>query len=297
VCSNEQVILANNADINGQVFLGDDGNEPLTEGVLTTYNRVIVSGGDPVDVTRINPDPLGVVGGDLASAFSIYTAAGASAQNDNNLANPAIAGTSITLSSGVGKNRITEMTLCGKPGGALYYLTRITLQQNRPTLIIDTTAGEGGAIDIYLDGTLRLTNQSTMEVNASNGPVNIYITGNLELYNTSAIELIGSSSGSVTFYVSGTLKVYNNCSINVTGPPTACTIYSTSTSNAVHFANSCDYKGIIYAPYADIDIENNCSMYGMVWGNTIDISNSGKIYFDTALRDMFQSTSGFTLRQ
>ena len=127
VASNGQVSLSNYTYVDGDVALGDDG-----AGVKGTYDPSgspgpTIVGQEGVDVNRVNPEPLGGVGGTLATDFAVY---GESANNDNAGANPAIIGNSIDLSNG------QTMTLVGKAGGANYYLTGLTLLSGA-TLNID----------------------------------------------------------------------------------------------------------------------------------------------------------------
>jgi hypothetical protein len=211
VSSNEKVYVDKDTYIDGDVELGDDGAG--TEAVYTASGTPTIIG-DIVDVDRVDPDPLGAIGGDLANDFKTY-----STNNNNASAKPPIDGNAISLDK--------DDTMTFTAGN--YYLTSIKLKKNS-TLVIDTT----------------------------DGPVNIYLTGDAKF---------DAKKGS---------------SIETTGNPTGLTIYSDSTKK-IDFKDTA-FKGTIYAPYADIDV-NGAVVYGMIWAKKVDIKDSGEVYFDTALKD------------
>lgn len=218
VGSNTEVSLKNNTFINGDVALGDAGG---SEATLTQTGTPIVSGDSGADVDRVDPDPLGVVGGEYANNFTTY-----SASNDNGMATGD--GTPIAANT-VSLGNSETMTLSGKAGGANYYFAGVTLN-NGANLNIDTSAG----------------------------PVNIYMTGGLEAKNGSGL--------------------------NVTGLPTDFAIYSNSSSSLI-FKHGSTFKGLVYAPLATIEMKNSADVFGALWANTVDIKNSGELYYDVALKD------------
>ncbi|MFZ5995517.1 MAG: DUF7305 domain-containing protein [Thermodesulfobacteriota bacterium] len=220
--SNEHVITHNGTIVDGDIALGEDesGNDAVYEEHGGSPGPT-VTGVEGVDVDRVNPDPLGAIGGDLAATFTAVS----SGSNDN--AWGGITGNVISLGNG------DTMILYGKTGGADYYLTDITLH-----------------------------NGATLNVDATAGPVNIYLTGGLDAKNGSAI--------------------------NITGAPPDFTIYSNSTDK-IDFKHGSTFKGTVYAPYADIDMKNSSEVYGILWGRTVDIKNSGQFFFDTSLKDKFAS--------
>ena len=213
--SNGTVSVKNNTVIHGTLALGNDGtNDATYSDTGGIYNG-------PTYVGEVDPDPLGVVGGEYANNFTTY-----GASNDNGMATgdgtPIVANT-VSLGNG------QTMTLSGQAGGANYYFAGVTLN-NGANLNIDTSAG----------------------------PVNIYMTGGLEAKNGSGL--------------------------NVTGLPTDFAIYSNSSSSLI-FKHGSTFKGLVYAPLATIEMKNSADVYGALWGNTVDIKNSGELYYDVALKD------------
>ncbi|MBN1827611.1 MAG: hypothetical protein JW884_00495 [Deltaproteobacteria bacterium] len=214
VGSNTEVKAFNNTYIDGDVGLGADtsGNSA----VFTAQGNPgpTVTGTAGISLSRINPDPLGAIGGNLAQQF-----VAAIVSNDNAAAG--IAGTAVTV-----KN---SLTLTGKTGGASYYFTNLTLK-----------------------------NGAVLTIDASSGPVTIYLSGSLEAKNGSTI--------------------------NVTGSPCDLSIFSNSTSGIVLKHNG-DTKGLIYAPYASVELKNSAQAYGLIWADSIDFKNSAQFFVDTAVMD------------
>jgi len=131
--SNEEYITNMGTLIDGSLVLGEDASgNPATWRSTGTPN---ISGYEGEEIDRIDPDPLGAVGGDLAADFTA-----AQASNDNGLAVPssAISGNKINLGNG------ETITL---PSGD-YYLTDVILK-NGAELIIDPSSGP---VNLYLAG-------------------------------------------------------------------------------------------------------------------------------------------------
>jgi Tfp pilus assembly protein PilX len=156
--SNKLVTGHNGTIIDGDVALGDDGLG--TEGVYTPMGSPgpTVSGTPGADVDRVTPDPLGAIGGDLATTFTTVS----SGSNDNVWGG--IAGNAISLDNGQTK------TLSGKAGGADYYVTSVELK-NGSTLNIDATAGP---VNIYLTGGLDAKNGSAINITGAPPDFTIY---------------------------------------------------------------------------------------------------------------------------
>jgi len=124
--------------------------------------------------------------------------------------------------------------------------------------------------DYYLTGIV-LKNGSTLEVDATDGPVNIYLSGTIDAEE-------------------GELEAKNGSVINNMSQPTDFNIFSNSYQDIV-FKHSSDFKGMIYAPNAHVELKNSAGVYGLIWGHTATIHNSGEFYFDEAIKDKFTSNS------
>ena len=174
------------------------------------------------------------------------------------------------------------------PSSALYdkFIDIVTTNDNG-------TAGDGspleGATAINLDNgdTLTLTagdyyiteiilkNGSTLEIDATSGPVNIYLDGIIDAED-------------------GELEAKNGSAINNLGQSTDFSIFSNSSQDII-FKHSSDFKGMVYAPNADVQLNNSAGVYGLIWGNTVGINNSGGFYFDEAIKDKYLSPDNYTI--
>lgn len=165
--SNNLVRAYNNTIIDGDIALGQcdlngdgDYDDAGEDGTYTPQGNPgpSVSGTAGVDVDRVTPDPLGVIGGDLATTFTTVS----SGSNDNVWGG--ITGNTINLGNG------DTMILYGKAGGADYYVTDINLN-NGATLNIDATAGP---VNIYLTGGLDAKNGSAVNITGAPPDFTIY---------------------------------------------------------------------------------------------------------------------------
>jgi hypothetical protein len=123
---------------------------------------------------------------------------------------------------------------------------------------ITLTAG-----DYYINSGkgLELGNGSTLTIDASAGEVRIFLDG----------EGVTAANGSV---------------LNVIGAATDFSVFSNSTVK-IDFSNSSAFTGLVYAPFAPVDIKNDGSVMGAIWGSNVDIKNNGTLYYDSALADKY----------
>ncbi|MBW2559706.1 MAG: pilus assembly PilX N-terminal domain-containing protein [Deltaproteobacteria bacterium] len=118
---------------------------------------------------------------------------------------------------------------------------------------------------------ITLKNGSTLQIDATDGPVNIYLSGTVDAED-------------------GELEVKNGAVINSNFPPTEFTIFSNAYQD-ITLKHSSDFKGMIYAPNAHIDLKNSAGVYGLIWGDSATIHNSGEFYFDEAIKDKYSSST------
>ena len=206
--SNGEVSVKMGTIVDGRILLGDDGAG--NEAVYTHTGTPIVRGTG--DVKRIDPDPLGIVGGE-------HAAEDYAANNDN-------------ASVGIGTSLNLSGTLTLPPGD--YYFTDITLKN-------------GATLDIQATGDQQ---------------VNIWLTGPMEAKNGSAI--------------------------NISGSPVNFTLFSNSTESII-LKHGTDFEGLIYAPYAKVELKNSGTLYGAAWAKEIETKNSAIIYYDTALKNKYNA--------
>ena len=162
--SNVKVIAHNGTIIDGDVALGESA-----AGVDGTYVEMgspgpTVTGTEGASVERVDPDPLGAVGGALASTFTTVS------MSNDNWRNGQISGTPPTLC--LNNNETT--TLVGVAGGANYYLDGIDLKKDA-VLTIDASAGP---VNIYLTGGVDTHNDAKVNVNGLPTDFTIYSNSN-----------------------------------------------------------------------------------------------------------------------
>ena len=241
--SNESVILRNGCVVDGDVALGDDGAG--TEGALTNLSGVVL-GDDNVDIDRVDPDPLGVVGGDYASEFSLT---GKDNGNASLVCDPdgSISGINIDIGNG------DTLTLKGKSGGANYYFDDIKLK-NSSILYLDTT----------------------------NGPVNIYLSGEIDAITGS--NFINTTDATCSGAGTCCTCAAAACAVGLPGD-FAIFANSQSSTDKISIGNSVDFSGFIYAPYLTVRMDNGADIFGAIIGREVEIANSVEIYFDTDMKD------------
>ncbi len=128
-----------------------------------------------------------------------------------------------------------------------------------------TLYGKPGGANYYFTSII-LKNNVVLTIDSSAGPVNIFLEGGLDTHNSATINVIDS--------------------LGNPGKPTDFAIFSNSTDR-IDFKHNSEFRGLVYAPFANVDMKNSSAVYGAIWANTIDIKNSGTLYYDTALKDKY----------
>lgn len=250
VGSNESVILNNSSVVDGDVALGEDtaGNDAA----LTDHGG-IVSGTNGEDIDRVDPDPLGVVGGEYAANFATY-----SVTNDNSDLSLVFSnsGESIDAGNDINLGNHDDLTLKGKAGGSNFYIRDISVG-NKAVLYIDTT----------------------------NGPVHIYLTGEINAVTGSEIvNTTGCGAGACSCCVWTPALVCSACAI---GAPSDFAIFanSQSSTDTISIGNSVSYAGLIYAPYITVRMDNSADIYGAVFASETQLVNGVQLFYDTDLAE------------
>jgi hypothetical protein len=133
-----------------------------------------------------------------------------------------------------------------------------------------TLTGKPGGSNFYFTS-VELKNSVDLVIDTTSGPVNIFLDD-------------ASGSGGTIF------DAKNSSIVNKSGKTTDFAIYSNSPDKIVMHHGS-EFTGIIYAPYAEIDMKNSSAIYGAIWGSDITIRNSGELFFDEALTDKYELTN------
>lgn len=180
----------------------------------------------------------------------------------------AISGSAGTLFAAINLPVVTVPTLNGPggpmptsgviPTGSYSSLTlashgSITLKANSAT---DNT--------YYITGDVKLSGNSTINIDSSNGPVKLYFAGKFDI---SGGTVVNPSLTATNFQIYGTATAQTNATdANLTGG-------STSTYT-------------FYAPNSNVKIVGGSDFYGAVVGNAIDDSGGSNIHFDLATESL-----------
>lgn len=157
-----------------------------------------------------------------------------------------------------------------------------------PTIKIPTFSGSKGALS---GSTLTINSADSgnyTTISASNkltvnGACSIVVSGDISLGNSATIEI--SNNSSLNIYLSGKFDGKNSAGVvNKTNIPANFKLYGVGQNQSITLKNSSTLYGAIYAPNADIQIDNGASVYGAVIGNKIELKNSGSMYCDKALK-------------
>ena len=127
-------------------------------------------------------------------------------------------------------------------------------------------------------GSLQLTNGAI----SSLGPGS-YRLSKLEVVNNGILS-IDNTLGPVTLYVTGDVTIDNGGRIFTSDPdPEKFALYVVG-SHTVKFSNTGTLHGVVYAPEAEIEVDNGAQSFGSFVGNEIHLANGAAVHYDTALR-------------
>lgn len=127
-------------------------------------------------------------------------------------------------------------------------------------------------------------------LNVNGAPANIpsgeYYLSEISLKGDLTVSVL---DGPVNIYLTGGVNSWPGYEINIVGKPTNFRIFSNSTEE-IKILPKFDFRGFIYAPYADILMQPEGDFHGAIWGNTTILQPGGSTFVDTALFDEFQTT-------
>jgi hypothetical protein len=150
------------------------------------------------------------------------------------------------------------------------YLSSATSQGNKsnPATL---TSGKYGNITLGNSKILTIT-----------GNVQLYVTGDISLGNSAKIIIDPNSK--LTIYLGGQFDGKNGAGVtNNTHDSTLFTLYGLG-SNSIHIFNSDEFYGVVYAPNASVEINNNVKIQGSVIAKDYKQDNSAIFTYDARLR-------------
>jgi len=134
---------------------------------------------------------------------------------------------------------------------------------------------------------ISLTNNRVVTID---GPVSLYVIGNMTVDNSGELQIVDVGSNPdayLTVYLGGDIQVVNSGLVNnLTADAKKLKIYCLDSCENVTLSNSVDFYGTIYAPTADVVIDNSTNVYGAIIAGSFVQNNSANLNYDASLRDV-----------
>ncbi len=128
-----------------------------------------------------------------------------------------------------------------------------------------------------------LGNSETVTI--SGGDIILYITGDITLGNSAELGI--ENNASLILYLGGDFEGKNSSAVNnETKDPKSLQIYGLDSCETIQFKNSTDLYGTIYAPNADVVMDNSANIYGSVVSKSFEQRNSATFNYDVSLREV-----------
>ncbi len=115
------------------------------------------------------------------------------------------------------------------------------------------------------------------------GEVTLYVPEDIRMKQYSELEILPDSY--LTLYLGGNFTARNTCAVNaLTQEPKRCQVFGVGEEGQQFlFEQSAVFYGTIYAPNADITLNNAAELYGAIIANNSEIANSAELHFDATL--------------
>jgi len=157
--------------------------------------------------------------------------------------------------------------------------------------IYATTNDNADAVPAIVGNTIDLTSSTPMTLYGNSGGANYYATK--FVLKKDAILTIDTNAGPVRLFLDGAsapFEVKNSSQILVTPPGNEDQFaFFSNNEGTLDLKHGSAFTGLFYAPKADIVVKNSVTVIGALWGKTVDLKNSGTLYFNTALSDIYLS--------
>ena len=115
------------------------------------------------------------------------------------------------------------------------------------------------------------------------GEVTLYVPEDIRMKQFSELEILPDSY--LTLYLGGNFTARNTSAVNaLTQEPKGCQVYGIGEEGqSFLFEQSAVFYGTIYAPDADITLNNAAELYGAIIADNSVIANSAELHFDATL--------------
>ena len=251
-------------------------NAILVRGVLSLMPNTLVTGYNSSDLTDTNFDVK--IGTISTAASQVTLGPGSVVEGD---AFCGVDGTpSSTISAG-GTIQGYKYALSEEPPMPIIPAPPLPNMGTSLNVVSDLTIGPAS------NGTytgLSVTGSKKLMVDGGNVILNI--TGDILLGNNAEVVLKANST--LTIYTSGTIIMDNSSGFN--NENTFCgtlKVFATDTVNRTHTLRAkSSIFGVVYAPYANIDLYPNAAIYGSFVAANLTLKSGATFYYDEALRNV-----------
>jgi hypothetical protein len=172
-----------------------------------------------------------------------------------------------------------------------YELTPITVPQSvlespsQGTIEESTTITNSGKYD-----EIDLANGKIITID---GPVTLYIIGDVILKNSAELQVVDADTNpdaSLALYLGGDAEVKNSGAINNRAENAKkVKIYGLDSCENIILKNGTNFFGTIYAPNADVEMQNSADVFGAVVARSFEQKNSATFNYDASLRDVSEN--------
>ena len=150
------------------------------------------------------------------------------------------------------------------------------------TITGDTTITDSAKYD-----SINLGNSKIITID---GPVSLYVVGDVILKNSAELQIVDATTNPDAYlilYLGGEVDVKNNGNINnLSADASSFQLYGLDTCESISLKNASDLYGTIYAPNANVEMNNSANLYGAVVADSFVQHNSATFNYDASLRDV-----------
>lgn len=143
-----------------------------------------------------------------------------------------------------------------------------------------SSIGTAGTTTVYRYGGL-ITSSFTVQ-----GKVTLILTGSGDVVRmTGGDQLTIAVNSSLDLYASGDMKFTGNGISNLTNQATALQIHGTrsTTGQDIQIGGGAYFKGLVYAPNADVKLHGDPDVMGSIVANNITVVGNAKFHYDESL--------------
>lgn len=140
--------------------------------------------------------------------------------------------------------------------------------------------GSGSAINMDSNKNLTINGQVVWVLENHSGVTAIHTSSNADV-------IFSGTTSTLELYTNGNISLDSNNDLNAGGQPKRFLTYGTNpTSQTVTLSSNVNWHGPIYAPNMSFQIDSNCSLFGSVIANTIQMDSNSVFHYDEQLANL-----------